>query len=280
MKSMIAVVLIGFIGVGTAGAGAWDDALVTWFFWSKLKEEGKLSVGEVVPPYGDKEQLKLSNSSNQPRIFQILSIPGEKIIKTALVLRGPLRPEKVQGIGYIWMQATYPDGRKYSVMATRGWQAYFFKETGEPKRFYIEFFCPSNRRPKTLDVFLSLPGPGTVYLSPLQLVNYDKEKVERRVKPARTWNSLRMYGFLFAGLVGIFLFSAYLLSRNQARIVVHILLGVLFIVGIGFAGYGTLGFIRTHDFWLAGPPILLGGIQVVVSAILFMVARRYLRKRA
>jgi hypothetical protein len=120
-----------------------------------------------------------------------------------------------------------------------------------------------------------------VYLAPVRMPMCQREDLEgylRKREP--TLRDLHVYSWLVAVLMGVFLVSGAAVVKGKARVLVTGFLVLTSIVGVVLLVFGTVGFVQSRDWRVAGPSLLLGGIQVVAPAIIFLMSRTYYRKAA
>jgi hypothetical protein len=148
--------------------------------------------------------------------------------------------------------------------------------------FYTPFTMPAKQEtgPDELQVSVYLPGPGKVYFgAPFTEFRVDRKNAEWMVKPkVKRLSDLSAYGWVIAGFFGISLLAVLLVKKGKAKIVIMVFLSITFLIGAILFTFGLIGYVRSHDWWVAGPIWALGTVQMVVPAILFFVSRKYYRR--
>jgi len=250
--------------------------------WTQYKSEGKLVGGRIIPPDGKTpfEQLELTGKAKGGYI-PILSFGKGAIPTPHHNIMGEFRYQGVQGRGYFGMWVRDKQGRVYfqkSIIAPRG---DYFTGDSDWRKYYNPFTMPSvyETGPESVEFSVYLPGPGKVYLSPIYLALHQRPYLDKfLVKREPRASDLHIYSWLIVGLLCVFLVSGLAVARGKAKIVVYAVLSLSGLVGIVLLICGTVGLIRSGDWWVSGPILLLGGVQVVVPGILFLISRKYYRK--
>ncbi len=279
---MARCLLLCWMCLGVLGYGGRSQA--EGIPWSKLKSEGKLAGGRIIPP-DDKtpfEQLELTGGT-KPGYIPILSFGTGVITTPHHNIMGRFRYQGVRGQGYFAMWVRVKQGRVYFQRSIITRRQDFFSGDSDWGNFYNPFTMPNayETGPEAVQFSLYLPGPGKVYLAPIDLVRCQRADLEKfSYKRERTVSELHVYSWLIAGLVGVFLVSGVAVGRGKAKVLVQVVLALAIVVGVVLLVCGTVGLIRSRDWWVSGPILVLGGIQVVVPGILFLISRKYYRKAA
>ncbi len=260
--------------------------------WGELKNAGNLWAGEVVaasergaPP----EALKVESRQNGHLTVPLCVLEAPGITSTRYGVRGLVRCENVSPGTYLQMWSLFPDGQAHfsrtlgssgpmgSLSGTAAWRP-----------FVLPFFSDEKAgAPSRLDISLVLTGPGTVYLGPPQLVQYDAAE-DPFATPGAWWSDRA--GNLVGGIAGsifgcVGAAIGILAGLGRARRLVFLLAGASLILGIAalVAGITALALGQPYAVWY--PLLLLGVIlTAVIGANLPMLRRRYeqieLRKMA
>src|SRR5579859_183818 len=284
MKKLLQMSLLWWL-VPLAAGGAQN--LVQVYDWQHLALRRELLSGEVVPMDGT-WALKIENTKDTPFTFQLLTITHPPISKEVFALFGRMRYEKVAGQSGPWQVQmlvdfppvpTQPQGMQFG-------RTFEFSGTSDWTDMILSFHRATagawSNPPTRLEISLALPGHGTVYLRPLQLVEYDaKDAPVFAGMPASTrWWSGRVAG-LIGGIAGSIIgcFGALigcLAGIGKARRFVLSLTKILIGLGIllTISGVVAVVFRQPYAVWY---PLLLAGV-VLVSALginLRSIKRRY-----
>jgi hypothetical protein len=270
--------------------------LVRDYNWKQLAQRHELHGGEIVPMHG-MWVLKIENSKDTPLYCQILTITNPPISKMVCAVIGRVRYENVQkangGSGGIQMLLHFADkmlvGAPYEPggMKCSG-GSLDFSGTSDWTDLILSFDRTewmnlwSNAPPK-LEISVFLAARGTVYLQPLQLVEYERSDIApvfSAVPTSRTWWSARASGLIggiggsvigcFGGLVGC------LVGFGKARKFVLTMTKVFIALGIilTVAGIIAVGFQQPYAIWYA---LLLPGIilTLVFGANFYPIKKRF-----
>jgi len=206
-------------------------------------------------------QLKVDHRNPVPRTVRLLTIDQPPITAPRYALVGEVRYEAVQGPAYLEMWNLFPGGGRFfsrtlgtagpmaSLTGSSGWRPFllpFFNQEGGPP-------------PVALEVNLVLAGPGTVYLSPVRLVQFRPGEDPFAV-PGQWWSERQagLIGGLLGGVLGCTgALIGWLGSKGKApRLVLGLARGIL--------GFGAL-------LLLAGLVALLSSQPPAVSYTLLLV---------
>jgi len=262
--------LITALSLVWCGSASFAGEAVRGISWAELAKEGKLQGGEVIPA-NDKmpsAHLKVENPDATPKSISILTIENPGVTKLRYALRGKVRYEGVEGQGCLEMWNFLSNGGKYfsrtiggggpmkALQGSSGW-----------REFVLPFFMDQEGlSPNKLVVKVVLPGRGTVYLGPLQLMQYDKN--EDPLAVAGQW-----WGPRGAGLLGAILGTALgclgaavgvLTSKGMARSLVLGTLKLTAVVGIVFLLAGIAATIAKQPYHVFHPLLLVGLLGTVI----------------
>jgi len=286
------IVLTGSLLLLAWASTAMGEEVLREISWAELKKAGKLSAGEVVPAAAagaPREALKVQNRENQPKAVQILVLADPGIGTTQYAIRGLVRYENVSPESYLEMWSYFPKGGA-CFSRTLGYSGPMGRLSGSAD--WRPFVLPvlSDEKigtPNRLEFNVVFTGPGTVYLGPPELVQYDAAEDPSRA-PGGWW------GERTAGLVGGIAGSIFgcigaaigiLAGLGKARRLVILLAGASLILGIAslIAGIMALALGQPYAVWY---PLLLAGVilTAVIGGNLPILRRRYeqieLRKMA
>lgn len=248
--------------------------------WSKLRQEGKLGGGEILPSSATTpfEQVKVVNGQGQPRLVTLLSLQAPGISRERYAIIGQVRHEDVEGMGYLEMWSHFADGSRYfsrtlaAVGPLKG-----LAGSSDWRPFVIPFFNQEGGTPPTrLELGVLLPGRGTVYLGALRLVQYGPG--EDPLAADGQWWGDRFAGWL-GGIVGLTAGAlgaviGWLVSTGRARRLALGLLRALMLAGGVALVTGVAALVRGQPYAVYYPLLLFGGICAVVAAAVFRTARR------
>jgi hypothetical protein len=244
MRSSLGIVAVSVLTIVvaccTAAARADDSKIVRHIRWSEEKAAGHLAAGEVIDEPGKipPEQLVVRQSGDPSKSLHILTIDEPRVAPPAYVLRGRVRYEGVKKPGYLELLNYLPDGGPYFTRTLSPSGPMQVLEGGsEWREFQLPFDLAKPDGgyyvgPTKLELNVSLPGGGTVYLSDLELAQLRSGAD----LSGGAWWSGRTSGIMgavvgivlgcFGGLIGR------LEGYGKARAVVMAALVVLFITGI------------------------------------------------
>jgi hypothetical protein len=301
MRHSLVLVLVLWAGVSSAFA----QEVVKEFSWSELKKAGQLLVGEIVPGKapGMWEALKIDSPVDQwdghipdrkRKTVTVLDLKNPPVTKARYAFEGSIRYKDVKGFNMIAMWSSFASGQKYAGPALP------FGDMGEIDAKKHKGFIPftqgtSDWRPFTLWSFskkrdgmptrvtldVEFSGPGTVYLSPVTLRQYDAPS--RPPQPATPWWSDQTAGWiggivgsvcgLLGGLIGI------LGGLGRARRFVMTLTTGLIGLGVASLIAGVVAVILGQPYAVYYPLLLLGGILAGVCGGILPALRRGYEQR-
>jgi len=278
MKRLIASSLI-VLGCTSA---AFCEQVLREISWSKLKEAGRSSAGEIQQggPPGPTEQLKIVNAEDRRKVVTVLRIDSPGITSSRYAVHGQVRCEGVQGKGYLEMWSCFADGGEY-FSRTLGRYGPMRKLEGSCgwRPFVLPFFITEGTaRPETLVINVVLPGRGTVYLGPLRLLQYSQ--AESPTAAAGQWWDEQTAGMVggiggavlgcLGGLIGT------LAGLGKAGRFVLALSKAIFLFGFVLLAGGLVALSQSQPYAVYYP-LLLGGVicTVVMGGTLPALRRRY-----
>lgn len=165
--------------------------ILVMYDWQDLKQHNQLRAGEVVSLNGESD-LKIENTNDTPLKLHLFDIAAPRVSTTVYALTGHVKYDNVHGEGYLEMWNFFPplkpgmpEGRYFS--RTLGDAGDMEKITGtcDWRIFSLPFDRTGASAPPTrLEINIFLPGHGTVYLSPVKLVEYSAGDPESRTTGA------------------------------------------------------------------------------------------------
>lgn len=251
--------------------------------WSQLQAENRLGAGEVIAVDGrlGAVQLRLSNDEDAKNTFAVLELTEPGVTSSCHALRGQVRCEGVEGTGYLEMWNHFPDGSAFfsRTLAESGPMGRL-TGTADWRGFELPFHIGEERteRPVKLEFNVVLPGRGTVCLSDLELVQYDR--MEEALMADGQWWSGAMGGLIggiagsvigcWGGLVGV------LAGLGKGRGFVLGSVKAMMAIGVAALLGGMVAVMKGQPYAVYYPPVLLGGICVLVPGLnLRSIRRRY-----
>lgn len=172
--SFVVVVWILFTG------SAFTKDLITAIDWKRSKVAGSLVSGEVISAEkGDPgDILRLSHSGPGPVTLKILTLEKPPITKFRYAIVGKVKYQTVQGKGFLEMWSHFPDGSRYfsRTLAEVGPMGAISGDSSWRDLVLPFFSRPGVPPPSRIELNLILPDSGTVYLSPLNLYQYEESE--------------------------------------------------------------------------------------------------------
>jgi hypothetical protein len=273
-------------GLGLAGVGllVWSatglsEQIVSKISWSQLEREGKLKDARVLPADARTrfETIQIENMRAEPRGVTLLVLDKPGVTSSRYAVRGQVRYERMEETGYLEMWNFLTGGGRYfsrtlagsgplaSLTGTSGWRP-----------FLLPFDTNGKGRPERLIVNVVFGGRGTVYLSPLELVQYSGS--EDPLTPAGAWWNDRqggLIGGLAGGTLGLLgaLVGGLAGSGRARRLVLGILKTMIAASAVALL-LGGVALAAGQPYAVYYPLLLLGVIGVAVPAGLFATLRR------
>ena len=242
--------------------------------WSKLAEAKELAGGTPVKMDG-RTALKIENTNSAPLRVSLLTIENPEITSQRYALVGEVKYESVKGDGYVETWNHFPakegepkSGGKY-FSRTLGEEGPMAKLTGTST--WREFILPFNvsgatAAPSKIEFNLFLPAQGTVYISPIRLIQYPDEGKEGAGLMVEPWWSDRSAGLIggTAGAVFGCLAGALALLASKGRARGFVLGGSFALITIGAicaaAGLAAVMLRQPYAVWF---PLFLFGILML-----------------
>jgi hypothetical protein len=284
-----------FSRLGGVACALWFSALavacgqdmVAQFEWAELQKAGVSLGGSVVTRDG-RSVLQVRNTNRTPLQVALLRIPKPAVSNQVYAVTGQVKYEGVEGIGFLEMwnyfpplQPGLPEGQFFS--RTLGESGAMGRLTGTSnwRAFQLPFDRTGASGPPTrLEVNLVLPGPGVVYLSSLQLLQYAPGASLTSGHSSTGWWSERTAGIIGGSggaLVGtLAAFLGYLAGRGRGRSFVVGTLTSLIVAGSVLAVLGLVALAMHQPYAVWFPLLLLGGLLVgILPARLRQYRRHY-----
>jgi len=258
--------LVLCLWLGSAGLCHAQQSLVQ-YDWSQLAKSGEL-LGGIPRSVDGRSALLIENTNDTPLQVQLLKIKKPPIKNTLYAIRGELKYERVHGDGYLEMWNFFPpikrglpEGQYFS--RTLGTSGEMGRIAGAAN--WRPFVLPFDRTgasgpPTRLELNLFLPGSGTVYLGPLELVEYPAGVSLATAAAPGAWWSDQTAGLL-GGIGGTTIgclasLLAWLASRGKARPLVMASLVMLIALGGLLAIGGFIALIQRQPYGVWFPLVL------------------------
>ena len=234
------------------------SALTLDLKWEDFQRDRRLVAGTVLPPETGSSFYRLKiDGSAQPSSVTVLTIERPAIKAPRYALTGQVRYDGVQGIGYLELWSHFPDGGQY-FSRTLGENGPMMKlQGGSGWRPFMLPFDATGAPPPTRLVFnVVLPGRGTVYLGPLQLVEQDGQS--QGDSPAGAGWTEDQVGGLVGGLAGGLLGTVgaligLLTSLGRARRFVTAAANIMVVLGMAAFVLGIVAVTRAQPYALYFP---------------------------
>jgi hypothetical protein len=245
---------------------------VAEYNWNDLARKSLLHGATPVSIDG-RAALKIENTNDTPLQISLLTIEKPGITAVTYALTGEVRYASVKGDGFLEMWNYYPSSKP-------GWpeEGYFSRTLGDSGPMgkitgtsdWRPFILPFDRTgtsnpPIRLQVNLILRGSGTVYLSPVKLVQYPNAKSGGAFAPGEWWSN-RTAGLVggtggaFIGCLGSLL--GWLAWKGRARGFVTVSLVILTAFGGVLAVLGLVALAENQPYavWF---PLVVGAILLL-----------------
>jgi hypothetical protein len=239
--------------------------------WRELHNAGRLKTGEVIDQDGPhRDPLRVSSQISASMTLVELDNPG--ITTDYYEVTGQIRYENVDQTGFLEMWSLFPGGGRYfsRTLAASGPMA-SLSGTSPWRDFTLPFSlagAPAGTKPNKLVVNVVLPAGGTVYLSPMRLM---------QPTSGRWWSDSTggFLGSIAGGLFGLIgALVGVLTSLRRGRAVVLTLLGGSVLLGVFSLIGGIVALVARQPYGVWYPLLLLGSLLTVVAGSLFPVVRK------
>jgi hypothetical protein len=275
-------------GLGLAGvalllwsATGLSEQTLSKISWSQLEREGKLQSARVLPADARTrfETLEIENVRPEGHRVTLLVLNKPGVTSPRYAVRGQVRYERMEGTSYLEMWSVLKGGGEYFSRTLAGVGPLKSLTGSSPWRpFLLPFDTNGQGIPERLIVNVVFGGRGTVYLSPLELVQYSGS--EDPLTPAGAWWSDRqggLVGGIAGGSLGVLgALVGGLAGTGRAR---RLVLGLLkFMIAASAAALllGGAALAMRQPYGVYYPLLLMGVIGVAVPAgLLGTLRKRY-----
>ena len=121
---------------------------------------------------------RIMNTTNAPLQKLVLKVEKPSVTAKRYAVSGEIKYEGVQGAGYLEMWSVFPNGRYFSRTLGAPGSGAMAQITGSSdwREFSLPFDSTGASGPPTqIEVNISLPSRGTVFIGPLKLVQIDAQ---------------------------------------------------------------------------------------------------------
>lgn len=259
-----------------------EEQLVRNISLNELQKSGQSSVGQVERGEGGEpeEYLVITNEENQPRTVSLLTLTDPGITATEYALTGRVSYEGVRETGYLEMWNHFPNGGAYftKTLEDSGPMG-SLRGTSNWRPFSLPFMSNAEAGfPNELEFNLVLPGPGTVRIAELRLVQYP-EGLAAASQSQPWWNEraggrIGAIGGTICGCLGALI--GVLCSLGKARrLVLSLCLGIV-VLGVICLAAGGIALAISQPYIVYYPLLLLGVIlTTVIGGLLPVIQQRY-----
>jgi hypothetical protein len=186
---------------------------VSTLMWSKMKADGQLDTGEVVPASkgsgtNSEEELFIANETTMPLTVRLATIEPTGITRHFYKVRGEIRYEGVQQSGYLEMWNQFADGSRYFSRTLGGSGPMgTIHGTSTARDFILPFQSDAQIGPPLrLEINLVLPAQGKVWIGPLHVSEFTESEWDAATTANGAWwgNSTASWlGGILGALLGI-----------------------------------------------------------------------------
>jgi hypothetical protein len=243
--------------------------------WLAFKDAGKLHSGDATAG-----QIKVENTESSPATLALIALEKPAVTKHVYALTGRIRYEGVEGEGYLEMWNVFPgDQRFFSRTMAKDGPMKGLHGSSDWRPLVVPFFNQEGgNQPVRLELNLFLPGKGVVFVSDLQLTQYETSE-NPLMAGGQSWWTERTSGLVFGilgsciGVLGAVV--GILTSLGKARSLVMALLNLFLVVGTASFAGGIVAFVQEQPYAVYYPLLLIGLLCTVIPLGL----RRSIRKR-
>ncbi len=245
--------------------------------WAKLREVGELKQGEV---QADGSLLVVSRTGATEKI-ELFTLEKPRISTLRYAFLGEVRYQNMHSGSYLEMWNHFPDDTAFftRTLATTG-PMKSLAGTSDWRTVVLPFFSePGLGSPAKLVVNVNFTGSGKLWLSPLNLVQYEASE-DPIATSVGTWWSDRTGGLIggvggsLLGLMGAAI--GVLAGLGKARWLVMALVWAMMLLGVAMLVTGLVAVSLSQPYGVYYPLLLGGAIASIVPlASLPGIRRRY-----
>ncbi len=255
----------------------WSQQTLIKYDWQDLAQKG-LPHGAVPVLIDGREALKIENTNDAPLQLTLLNVTNPPIKALLYALTGEVKYDSVHGDGFLEMWNYFPpekpglpEGEYFSRTLGESGEMGKISGTSDWRRFELPFNRTGTPKPPVrLQINLILRGHGTVYISPVKLVEFPGAKSSAWAAPGNAWwsdqtgNWLGGIGGSFSGcLLGL---CGLLAGKGKARGFVTAVLVIFTSLGAAFGITGMTA-IALHQPYAVWYPLILGAVILLISGL-------------
>jgi hypothetical protein len=277
-NSLLGGALTMFLAASAVLADHHESRVLTW---AELQKDGKLLGGQIQPA-GENgwQSLKIANTGSDPLRYPIVTFDSLSPTSNDIAIEGQIKYQNIAGQAYLEMWTILPDGRRFFTR-TLAEGGPLQKITGTSAwRIFSLPFSLSGESPKhvALEVNAFLPGPGTIELGPLRIVNLSPEPP---IEP-NIWWSNQIGGWIGGVLgmaIGLMMAAVAILLQKSApsKPIAAILLLVVTISFLCLMA-GIAAVIKSQPYVVYYPLLLAGVMAAAFALVGYVKLRRRLRE--
>lgn len=263
-----------------------EERVIANLVWEEISDAEQLQSGELVTDKSTGEQtVMISRSDSSAVLFPLVEILEPEIASSNYAIRGQIRYEGVSGAGFLEMWNYFADGSHY-VSRTLGTGGPMQLISGDSawRDFILPFDLgadPEQAKPNRLVINLMLPESGTVWVSDLELVEF--EPPPRTSQTAGAWWSDRTAGMIGGGigsLLGILLgLAGTLIGIGRGRAFVTIVLAGTAVLGAVCLIGGFVALAVQQPYAVTYPLFLIGVLGLLFGVGGLPMSRVWYRQR-
>lgn len=279
LNVMLVVVLFG------SSVAAEDHVSTTR--WSELKSAGKLVPGEIVqaPTEGSQaaeEELLISNDSGQPLLAKLVTLESPGISKFNYKVSGRIRYEEVEQPGHLEMWNHFAGGGAYFTKTLADSGPMGVIHGASPSREFVLPFRSSSESgvPTKLEINLILPANGKVWVSHLQLSEFEASQWGDAMTAEGAWWGNRTAGWLggvlgpLIGIMGAIVGTLSGLGRGRKVAIGICWFSIVF--GIVCLVAGIVAVAMSQPYVVYFPLVLIGVLStVIMSSVLPTIRKKF-----
>jgi len=279
-------VLVGVLALLVTASGGLADRPdrqeTRLFTWPRLREEGKLVSGELLPVATEGWQnLRIENVGLAGTRIPIVVLDHVSPTVSKFAVEGQIRYENVEGEAYLEACAVLPDGRRFitrTVADSGPLQRIAGASDWRPFSLPFDLMLELPDR-VILEINVFMPGAGLIEISPLRMVNLSPDLFRAN----RGWWSRReaswvpvvvaMPELIICGLVAFLTWK----GAPRFRLVTALFL-LMLTYGVACTVVGIIAVIDDQPYHVYFSLLLIGVMWAVAAPIVQFVSLRYCRR--
>jgi hypothetical protein len=261
---------IAFLLTGLTCACSIGEDQVANLKWSELKKDGQLKTGKIIQREGLSELLHASNAGPAPLNLRLATLETTGISKTCFRIRGRIHYKGVAQPGYLEMWSQFAGGGRYfsRTLSSDGPMRTIHGDS-ESREFILPFKSSAENGPPTrIEINLVLPAAGEVWLSEIDVHEFDEDEWEYAILAEGAWwggKSAGLIGAIMGPLLGIIgAIIGTLTSRGRAKNVCVALCWFAIALGVCCLTAGVIALLQSQSYAVYFPLLLIGTIATAV----------------